>query len=204
MAMTRATAREPSHTRSSRRLKTCSFRSSMAAQIHMAGRTCKSDSRQSENSNFTPWNSITRAPMAKVSGARYRFDRLSCRTACSTRASSPSLMARISAGTCPTTTSRRGSRAGRQSGAGNPRRSRCRRSDGGSRSVPTPPVPPWRTGVTYRHSFRSQPSPCGRSSVSCHTDTPGNRTRAPATPAIGAGGLPVGAFIGQSRAGWPG
>ena len=204
MAMTRATAREPSHTRSSRRLKTCSFRSSMAAQIHMAGRTCKSDSRQSENSNFTPWNSITRAPMAKVSGARYRFDRLSCRTACSTRASSPSLMARISARTCPTTTSRRGSRGRTAEWRGEPSAFTLPALRRRVSVRPDPPVPPWRTGVTYRHSFRSQPSPCGRSSVSCHTDTPGNRTRTPATPAIGAGGLPVGAFIGQSRAGWPG
>jgi hypothetical protein len=85
----------------------CNFRSSMATQIHMAGMTCIRDRRQSENSSFTPSNSIRSAPTAKVRGAKIRFRWLSWRTAASTCDSSPSLITRTSWRTCAAIAARR-------------------------------------------------------------------------------------------------
>ena len=56
----------------------------MAAQIHIAGSTWISVSRQLENSSFTPSNRMMTAPTASARGANSRRERLSrpvkCRT----------------------------------------------------------------------------------------------------------------------------
>ena len=69
------------------------LRSSIASQIHIAGRIWTSVSRQLENTSFTPSKSISRAPTASARGASQRRERLMRRTAASTIASSPSRMA---------------------------------------------------------------------------------------------------------------
>ena len=48
----------------------CALKSTIAIQIHMAGRICTNVSRQLENRSFTPSNSITKAPISRASGAR--------------------------------------------------------------------------------------------------------------------------------------
>ncbi len=79
---------------------TCSFRSSMAAQIHMAGSTWIKVSRQLDRSSRRPWKSIARAPTARARGARMRRRRLSWTTMASTMASSPSRILRMSSPAC--------------------------------------------------------------------------------------------------------
>ena len=49
------------------------FRSSMAAQIHMAGRIWTRVSRQLVNRSFTPWNNMAKAPTTRASGASRRL-----------------------------------------------------------------------------------------------------------------------------------
>ena len=49
------------------------FRSSMAAQIHMAGRICTRVSRQLVKRSFTPWKSMAKAPTSRASGASQRL-----------------------------------------------------------------------------------------------------------------------------------
>src|SRR5262245_56584917 len=99
----------PPHARNSLPLNTCVLRSSSASQIHIAGSTWISVSRQFEKSSFRPWKSITKAPSAKTSGAKIRRERLSARTAASTAASSFSRIACRSARPCLTATWRRDS-----------------------------------------------------------------------------------------------
>src|SRR5262245_35427822 len=100
----------PPHARNSLPLNTCVLRSSSASQIHIAGSTWISVSRQFEKSSFRPWKSITKAPSAKTRGAKIRRERLSARTAASTAASSFSRIPRKSARPCLTATCRRDSR----------------------------------------------------------------------------------------------
>jgi hypothetical protein len=65
----------------------------MAAQMSMAGRTCTRVSRQLVNRSLTPWNSMAKAPTARVSGASSRLRWLRASTVLSTMASSPVRMA---------------------------------------------------------------------------------------------------------------
>ena len=54
----------------------CSLRSSIASQIHVAGRICTRVRRQWENTSLSPWNSMLKAPAASASGASHRRERL--------------------------------------------------------------------------------------------------------------------------------
>jgi hypothetical protein len=78
----------------------CNFRSSMAAQIHMAGSIWTKARRQLNSSSRRPWNSMARAPTANARGARMRRRWLSWTTAASTMASLPSRIARMSPPMC--------------------------------------------------------------------------------------------------------
>ncbi|MGN6872356.1 MAG: hypothetical protein ACTHMY_28535 [Solirubrobacteraceae bacterium] len=78
---------------------TWNLRSSIASQIHIAGRICTSISRQFVTTSRSPLNSSTNALTAKASGAKARCDPLSRRTARSIEASSLSSIARTSAAT---------------------------------------------------------------------------------------------------------
>ena len=60
----------------------------MASQIHIAGRTVTSVSRQLDTSSLSPSNSSTNALTASASGAKMRRDRLRRRIASSIFASS--------------------------------------------------------------------------------------------------------------------
>lgn len=72
----------------------CALRSSMASQIHIAGRICTSISRQCITTSRSPSNSSTKALTTKASGAKARCEPLSRRTARSIDASSFSWIAR--------------------------------------------------------------------------------------------------------------
>src|SRR5438552_9299920 len=87
--------------------KTCSLRSTIAIQIHIAGRSWTSVRRQFVNSSFRPWNSMTNAPTTSASGAKIRGGRRRVRTASSTIASSPSRIASMSRRTCAAREARR-------------------------------------------------------------------------------------------------
>ena len=52
---------------------TWTLRSSIAAQIHMAGRISTRVRRQLVTSSFTPWKSMAKAPTTKASGASHRL-----------------------------------------------------------------------------------------------------------------------------------
>src|SRR3954454_25074828 len=86
----------PLSTWNDRPCRTWALRSSIASQIHIAGSTCTTVRRQFENTSFTPWKSISKAPTARARGASQRRERLIRRTAASTIASSPSRMAATS------------------------------------------------------------------------------------------------------------
>ena len=91
----------PRITRKEAPCSTCSFRSSMLAQIHMAGSTWTKVSRQLNSSSRRPWKSMARAPTASARGARMRRRWLSWTTTASTMASSPSRIVRMSSPACP-------------------------------------------------------------------------------------------------------
>ena len=67
---------------------TWSLMSSIATQIHMAGRTCTSVNRQLVKRSLSPWKSMRKAPTIMASGASQRRERLKERTASSTAFSS--------------------------------------------------------------------------------------------------------------------
>ena len=94
MARMIGTSRGPRKTWNSLPCRTWTFRSSMAAQIHMAGRIWTRVSRQLVNRSLTPWKSMAKAPTTRARGASQRLRRLRASTASSTICSSPSLMAR--------------------------------------------------------------------------------------------------------------
>ena len=86
----------PRSTWNERPCSTCSLRSNMASQIHIAGRIWTSISRQWDTIRRSASNSSTKAPTARASGAKMRRERLRRSTASSMRASSFSSIARTS------------------------------------------------------------------------------------------------------------
>ena len=72
---------------------TWTFRSNMAAQIHIAGSTCTSVRRQFVTTSLSPSNNMAKEPTTNARGASQRCDRLTSRTNCSTLVSSASPIA---------------------------------------------------------------------------------------------------------------
>ncbi len=78
----------------------CAFKSVIATQIHIAGSTCMTVSRQFETSSFSPSKSIANAPTTSANGANHRRVRLRLRRASSTVASSESRITRTMRASC--------------------------------------------------------------------------------------------------------
>ena len=142
----------PRHSRKAAPCSTWSFRSSMEAQIHMAGSIWTRVSRQLDKSSRKPWKSMATAPTASARGARMRRRWLSWTTAASTMASSPSRILWTSSPAWLQKPVGPAAQTPRRPGRWPlPHPCRCRRA---RPVVPSPGHPPWQPGPPVPPSRR--------------------------------------------------